>query len=263
MNTVISRDGTKIAYDRLGKGPALILVDGAMCTRNSGAKPELARLLATRFTVYSYDRRGRGDSGDTLPYAAVREIEDIGALVDDAGVTAGLFGHSSGACLALEATVQLGSRIGKLAMYEPPYNDDPSVKQPWATYLEQLAQALADGRRGDAAVLFMRYVGVPEQQIAGLRQTPFWPAAQAIAPTLAYDHAGVIGPDISVPAGLAARVRVPALVLDGDASLPFMHGTAATLSQAMPRGQQRTLAGQTHDIDAGVLAPVLLEFFGS
>ena len=109
----------------------------------------------------------------------------------------------------------------------------------------------------------MRYVGVPEDQIAGMRQTPFWPAAQAIAPTLAYDHAGVIGRDISVPAGLAARVQAPALVLDGSASLPFMHGTAATLSQAMPHGRQRTLADQTHDMDAGVLAPVLLEFFGS
>jgi pimeloyl-ACP methyl ester carboxylesterase len=263
MNIVISQDGTKIAYDKLGDGPALILVDAAMCTRNSGAKPDLARLLAAHFTVYSYDRRGRGDSGDTLPYAAAREIEDIGALADDAGGTAYLFGYSSGACLALEAAVNLGGRIGKLAMYEPPYNDDPSVKQPWARYLERLTQALADGRRGDAVALFMRYVGVPEDQIDGMRQTPFWPAAQAIAPTLAYDHAGVIGGDVSVPAGLAGRVLVPALVLNGDASLPFMHGTAVTLSQAMPDGRQRTLAGQTHDIDAGVLAPVLVEFFGS
>jgi pimeloyl-ACP methyl ester carboxylesterase len=263
MNIIISQDGTKIAYDRLGDGPALILVDAAMCTRNSGAKPDLARLLAAHFTVYSYDRRGRGDSGDTLPYAAAREIEDIGALVDDAGGAAYLFGYSSGACLALEAAVSLGGRIGKLAMYEPPYNDDPSVKQPWATYLEQLTQALADGRRGDAAALFMRYVGVPEDQIDGMRQTPFWPAAQAIAPTLAYDHAGVIGGDISVPAGVAASVLAPALVLNGGASLPFMHDTAITLSQAMPDGRQRTLAGQTHDIDAGVLAPVLVEFFGS
>jgi pimeloyl-ACP methyl ester carboxylesterase len=263
MNIIISQDGTKIAYDRLGDGPALILVDAAMCTRNSGAKPDLARLLAAHFTVYSYDRRGRGDSGDTLPYAAAREIEDIGALVDDAGGAAYLFGYSSGACLALEAAVSLGGRIGKLAMYEPPYNDDPSVKQPWAAYLEQLTQALADGRRGDAAALFMRYVGVPEDQIDGMRQTPFWPAAQAIAPTLAYDHAGVIGGDISVPAGVAASVLAPALVLNGGASLPFMHDTAVTLSQAMPDGRQRTLAGQTHDIDAGVLAPVLVEFFGS
>lgn len=262
MDIVISADGTKIAYDKLGAGPALILVDGAMCTRSSGAKPELATQLAAHFTVYSYDRRGRGDSGDTLPYAAAREIEDIGALIDDAGGTAYLFGHSSGGCLALETAVRLGGTVGKLAMYEPPYNDDPPVKEAWARYLEQLTQALADGRRGDAVVLFMRYVGVPEDQISGMRQTPFWPAAQAIAPTLAYDHAGVIGADPSVPAGPAAGVLVPALVLDGSASFPFMHETAATLSRAMPQGRQRTLAGQTHDIDPGALAPALVEFFG-
>jgi pimeloyl-ACP methyl ester carboxylesterase len=263
MNIIISEDGTKIACDKLGDGPALILVDGAMCTRSSGAKPELARLLAAHFTVYSYDRRGRGDSGDTLPYAAGREIEDIEALANDAGGTAYLFGHSSGACLALEAAVELGSKIGKLAMYDPPYNDDPAAQRAWGIYIEELTQALADGRRGDAVALFMRYVGMPGDQIDGMRQTPFWPSAEAIAPTLAYDHAGVMGKDGSVPTGLAARVRVPALVMDGGAGIPFMHDTAVALSRAMPRAQHRTLEGQTHDIDPGSLAPVLVEFFGS
>ena len=124
MNTISSPDGTKIAYDPEGTGPALILIDGAMCTRSSGAKPELVSLVSRHFTVYSYDRRGRGDSGDTLPYAADREIEDIEALIDDAGGTAYLFGHSSGACLALETAVKLGSKVTGLAMYDAPYNDD-------------------------------------------------------------------------------------------------------------------------------------------
>jgi len=263
MNTISSPDGTKIAYDSAGAGPALILIDGAMCTRSSGAKPELAGLLARHFTVYSYDRRGRGDSGDTLPYAADREIEDIGALIDDAGGTAYLFGHSSGGCLALEAAVKLGSKVAGLAMYDPPYNDDPAARRAWSEYIRQLSGALADGRRGDAVALFMKYVGMPEAQIDGMRQTPFWPAAEAIAPTLAYDHAGVIGADCRVPTGLAARAGMPALVLSGGASFPFMNDTAAALSRTMPHARHRTLDGQTHDMNPAVLGPVLAEFFGS
>jgi pimeloyl-ACP methyl ester carboxylesterase len=263
MNTISSPDGTKIAYDQEGTGPALILIDGAMCTRSSGAKPELVSLVSRHFTVYSYDRRGRGDSGDTLPYAADREIEDIEALIGDAGGTAYLFGHSSGACLALEAAVKLGSKVTGLAMYDAPYNDDASARQAWREYLRQLTGALAAGHRGDAVALFMRYVGMPDAQIEGMRQTPFWPAAEAIAPTLAYDHAGVMGEDASVPTGLAARADVPALVISGGAGPPFMNDTAAALSRAMPHAQHRILEGQTHDMNPAVLGPLLVEFFGS
>src|SRR6267378_605765 len=135
MDKVRSKDGTSIAFDKQGHGPALILVDGAMGTRSGGTKPEIARLLAEHFTVYAYDRRGRGDSGDTKPYAVEREIEDIDALIDRAGGSAHLFGHSSGGCLALDATVQLGDRVTKLAMYEAPYNDDPEAQKVWAEYI--------------------------------------------------------------------------------------------------------------------------------
>jgi hypothetical protein len=159
--------------------------------------------------------------------------------------------------------VKLGSKVTGLAMYDPPYDDDPAAGQAWREYIKHLTTALAEGHRGDAVALFMRYVGMPDGQIDGMRRTPFWPAAEAIAPTLGYDHAGVIGEDNSVPTGLAARVAVPALVIDGGASLPFMHDTARTLSQAMPHARQRTLEGQTHDINPGVLAPVLVEFFRS
>ncbi len=262
MNIVNSADGTKIAYDKQGEGPALILVDGALCSRSSGSKPELVNLLAPHFTVYSYDRRGRGDSGDTLPYAVEREIEDIGTLIDDAGGTASLYGHSSGASLALDATVKLG-KVDKLAMYEAPYDDDPAAQQAWHVYLRQLTEALAADRRGDAAALFMRYVGTPAEQVDGMRQAPFWPSFEAIAPTLAYDHTAIQGPDNSVPTERAARVGVPALVLHGSASPPFMGATARTLSQVMPHAQLRTLDGQTHQVDPGVLTPVLVEFFAA
>jgi pimeloyl-ACP methyl ester carboxylesterase len=263
MNITNSADGTKIVYDAAGDGPALILVDGAMCTRSSGSKPELVSLLSRHFTVYSYDRRGRGDSGDTLPYALDREIEDIETLIDNAGGTAYLFGHSSGACLVLESALKLGGKVAGIALYDPPYNDDPVARQAWREYIRQLTAALAEGRRGDAVALFMRYVGMPDSQIDGMRQTPFWPAAEAIAPTLAYDHAGAVGEAGSVPTGRAARVLAPALVMNGGASFPFMADTARTLSQAMPHAQHRTLEGQTHDMVPEVLAPVLVEFFGS
>jgi pimeloyl-ACP methyl ester carboxylesterase len=258
MNIVTSHDGTKIAYDRRGQGPAVIFVEGALCAR--GSKADLAALLAPHFTVYTYDRRGRGDSGDTRPYAVDREIEDIAALVGEAGGTASLYGHSSGAALALRAAVTLGSAVPKIALYEAPYNDDPAAQRAWATYLRQLNEALEGGRRGDAVALFMALVGMPAEQIDGARQAPFWPAMEAIAPTLAYDHAGAMGGDGSVPVALAARAGAPALVLYGDASLPFMPATARTLSQAMPNARLRVLEGETHDVNPAVLAPVLTEF---
>lgn len=258
--TVTSRDSTTIAYDRQGEGPAVILVAGALCTRLSWG-PELSRLLAPHFTVYNYDRRGRGDSGDTQPYAVEREIEDIDALIAVAGGSACLYGHSSGAALILEAASRLGDRVEKLALYEAPYNDDPAARQAWGRYIAQLTDALAADRRGDAVALFMRCVGMPDDQIAGMRRAPMWPMLEAIAPTLAYDHTALLGGDAAVPTERAASVRVPALVMHGGASYPFMRDTAHALGRAMPHAQVRTLEDQTHDVDLAVLAPVLAAFF--
>lgn len=263
METVRSSDRTTIAYDRAGAGPALIVVDGAMCTRSTGTKPQLVDLLAAHFTVLSYDRRGRGDSGDTRAYAVEREIEDIEALIDETGPTAHLYGHSSGGCLALDAARQLSGKIGKLAMYDAPYNDDPAAQKAWAEYIEQLTAALADDRRGDAAALFMRYVGMPAEQVDAMRQTPFWPSAEAIAPTLAYDHTGIMGKYGSVPVEEAAQVSVPTLVLYGTASPPFMAETARTLSSVLPDAELRGLHGQDHNVDPAVLAPVLTAFLSA
>jgi pimeloyl-ACP methyl ester carboxylesterase len=260
MNTLSSSDGTTIAYDKQGEGPTLILVDGALTVHSSGSGSELVKLLAPHFTVCGFDRRGRGESGDTLPYTVDREIDDIEALIDRAGGPAFLYGHSSGGPLAMRAAIRLGRKVSKIAMYEPPYNNDPDAQEPWRQYLRQLRQALAQGRRGDAVALFMRLVGTPAERVDGMRRTSSWPAIEAVAPTLAYD-AAVLGESWSVPAELAARVSVPPLVMAGDASLWFMPDAARVLSQVIPQGRLRTLEGQTHEVNPGVLAPVLVEFF--
>jgi pimeloyl-ACP methyl ester carboxylesterase len=262
MKTVISKDGTPIAFDQSGQGPALILVAGALCARLSWSGPELAKLLAPHFTVYNYDRRGRGDSGDTKPYAVTREVEDIEVLIDEAGGSAYLYGHSSGGALVLEASRQLGGeKVKKLAIYEVPYNDDHGAKLAWRAYIQQLTELLAANRRGDAVALFMQFVGMPGEQIEGMRRSPAWPSLEAIAPTLAYDHTAILSEDVGVPTRRAAQVRVPTLLMNGGASFPFMYETARTLSQAIPHAQMRTLEGQDHGLADEVLAPVLEAFF--
>lgn len=263
MNKVTSKDDTQIAYETKGSGSAVILVDGALCYRSFGPMSHLAELLAPHFTVYTYDRRGRGESSNSKPYAVEREVEDLEALIQAAGGSAFVYGISSGACLALESAIKLGKNIRKLAMYEPPYNSEKAALQAWKDYRKQLAELLAAGRRGDAAALFMQFVGTPTEQVNGMRQAPVWPMFEAVAPTLAYD-AAAMGEDRSAPVNRAANVSVPVLVMDGGANLafmPFMHATATTLAKAIPHAQQRTLEGQTHDVNLEILAPVLVEFF--
>jgi len=189
MHVVTSKDGTNIAYDKQGEGQAVILVAGALCARLSWSGPELSRLLSPHFTVFNYDRRGRGDSGDTKPYAVEREIEDIEALIDEAGGTASLYGHSSGGALTMETAIKLGDKsVKKLAMYEVPYNDDVNAQRAWREYIKKLTELLTTDRRGDAVALFMKSTGTPDEQIEGMRHAPFWQALESIAPTLAYDH---------------------------------------------------------------------------
>jgi pimeloyl-ACP methyl ester carboxylesterase len=263
MRTVTSKDGTRIAFDQWGEGPLVILVDGALQYRafNQGMV-QLATLLAPHFTVFHYDRRGRGDSGDTQPYAVQREIEDIEALIDEGGGSAFVYGISSGAALAMEAAVELQDKIRKLAMYEAPYNSDATARQASQEYGRQLNELLAEGRGGDAVALFMMLVGLPADQVPEMHKHPLWPVFEKVAPTLAYD-AAILGEDASVPTARAARVGMPALVMDGGASYPFMHVAATALTSAMPHAQHRTLQGQTHEVAAEALAPVLIEFFSA
>jgi pimeloyl-ACP methyl ester carboxylesterase len=266
MEKVISKDGTVIVFDKLGKGPALILVAGSFEQRameSETAQLAAQPILAEHFTVFHYDRRGRGDSTDTQPYAVAREVEDIEALIDEAGGSAFVSGISSGAILAMEAAIQLGDKVKKLALYEPPYNfSDGNTGQFLKKFRKQFEQALAEGRRGDAVGHFLEMLGMPPEELGGMRQLPMWPMWEAIAPTFGYD-AALMGEDGSVPIERAARIAVPALIMNGGASFPSMHQTAAALAAAIPHARHRTLEGQTHEVSAEVLAPVLVEFFHS
>ncbi len=259
MNQVTSKDGTLIAFDRLGHGPAVILVSGGSVDRSSNAA--LAAQLSEQFTVFNYDRRGRGPSGDTLPYAVAREIEDIAAVADAAGGTAYLFGSSSGAALALEAARELPGKISKLALWEPPYILDPARRPP-ADTAKIYRDFVAAGRRGDAAQYFMeKVVGMPPEFVAGARGQPWWPAQEALAHTLEYD-ATVMG-DYSLPEEHIKAVTIPTVVLDGGASFPFIQETAEAVGKLLPDAQHQTLEGQTHNVDAAVLAPALAAFFNA
>jgi pimeloyl-ACP methyl ester carboxylesterase len=256
METVTSRDGTTIAYDRIGQGPPVVLVCGGSVDRTSNAG--LAQHLAADFTVLNYDRRGRGGSGDTLPYAIEREVEDIEAVIDAAGGSACLWGSSSGAVLALIAA---GSDVPvtKLALWEPPFVPD-ELPRPPEDQVSQYETMIAEGRRGDAVEYFMtKVIGMPSEVVAGARTQPWWAATEALAHTLAYD-ARIMG-DYRVPHDRAASVKVPTMVIAGGADFPWMRQTAQTLAAALPDGEVRILEGQGHDVDPGVLAPVLSEFF--
>jgi pimeloyl-ACP methyl ester carboxylesterase len=262
MSIVVSKDGTEIAYDREGAGAAVVLVDGALGTRTTFTKPELVRLLAQKFTVYNYDRRGRGESGDAEPYAVAREVEDLEALIVAAGGTAFVYGHSSGAALGLEAALALGQRVKALAMYEAPYNDDGAAQERRKKYVRELEVLLAEGRREDAVLLFLGHLQIPSQQVDMMHGLPLWGEFEAAAPTLAYD-AAILGETGRVPAERAALLEVPVLVMNGGASHPFMAETARTLSKVMPQAQLRELNGQTHGANPTVLAPVLAQFFSA
>ncbi len=256
METVTSDDGTTIAFDRLGEGPPVVLVCGGSVDRMSNAS--LATLLGERFTVFNYDRRGRGDSGDTPPYAVEREVEDIDAVIDAAGGSTFLYGTSSGAALALEAAAS-GLDITKLALWEPPYVPEDGPRPP-ADTAKTYTELVAAGRRGDAVEYFMsKVVGLPDEFVAQARSAPFWAAQEALAHTLAYD--ATIMSDYSVPMERAASIKVPTIVLAGGTSFPWMTETAAALAGALPNGQVRTLEGQTHDVAPEAMAPVLEEFF--
>lgn len=257
MDTVISKDGTIITYDRMGQGAPVILVSGALVDRQ--ASQPLAETLKQHFTIFNYDRRGRGASGDTLPYAVEREIEDINALIDAAGGSAFLCGFSSGAALALEAAAS-GLAIRKLALWEPPYIVAGSRPYPPADNAKTLIDLIAAGRRGDATEFFMlKVVGLPPEVVADARKQPSWSALEALADTLVYDTT-ILG-DYSLPVVRAARVKTPTLVMAGGADFPWMRASAQALADLIPAAQTRFLDGQAHNVEPAVLAPVLVEFF--
>jgi pimeloyl-ACP methyl ester carboxylesterase len=262
MKTVISKDSTPIAFDQSGQGPALILVDGATATRLAAVS--LAAALAPHFRVFAYDRRGRGESGDTAPYAVEREVEDIDALITEAGGSGFVFGHSSGAVLALEAARLLDGRIEKLAMYEPPFIIDDSRPPVPQDYVQHLNKLIEEGRRSEAVEYFMtNAILVPAEMVAQMKSSSMWPQLEAVAQTIPYDGA-IMGDTMSGnPATLKkwATVTVPTLIMVGGASPAFFHNGAQALVDILPNATSRVLAGQTHGPADDVLAPALVEFF--
>jgi pimeloyl-ACP methyl ester carboxylesterase len=261
MDKVTSRDGTPIAFDRLGDGPPVIVVCGAMCDR--ALMRPTAEELAKHFTVFNYDRRGRGDSRDTTPYAVQREIEDIGALVAEAGGTASIYGHSSGAGLALHAAAA-GLPIAKIVLHEPPFSpDEEEWRRRSREYGESLGTILAEDHRGDAVELFMTMVGTPQEMVDQMRIEPWWAGLEAIAPTLAYDSA-VMGDSSrggTIPTDVVGDVSVPALVLCGGASPEWMIEVGRQVADVLPDGRHGVLEGQEHVVPPEVLVPVLKDLF--
>jgi pimeloyl-ACP methyl ester carboxylesterase len=254
---VTSTDGTKIAFDTAGDGPPLIIVSGALSQRAALINDPLVAALAKHFTVYIYDRRGRGQSTDTLPYAVDREIEDLGALVDHAGDSAYLFGVSSGAALALQAAAKLGpTKVTRLALYEPPYGQPAAA---FATQKQKVSELVETGEPGDAASYFLTAIGTPPEALEDMKRTAPWEGMKKIDFTLAYDYA-VLG-DGAVPAATARAVTVPTLVIDGEKTMPFIGPAADRLAELMPRARRETLAGQTHQVNADATAPLLVDFF--
>jgi pimeloyl-ACP methyl ester carboxylesterase len=264
MDTVTSADGTRISYDSVGDGPPLILVAGATQYRAvDQTTPELQRRLAEGgYTVINYDRRGRGESGDTVPYAPEREFEDLQALVAAAGGEAAVYGMSSGAILAVEAAAR-GVRMSKLVMYEPPCLLDRDGPEPIDDYVETLEAFTRAGKPGDAMAYFLEVVAeMPAEEIEQFRASPAWPAFEAVGHTIAYD--GRIMDPFSggepIPSGRWSSATQPTLVIAGGDSPEWMQGVAAKVAEALPAGEGRILPGQTHEFDPAVLAPAMLEF---
>lgn len=252
---VRSRDGTEIAFERFGTGPGLILVDAAGHYRAFSSFEELIGLLASDFTVYHYDRRGRGVSTDTAPYSVEREVEDLAALIEEAGGSAYLYGFSSGALLAVNAAAS-GLAVSKLALLEPPIGSEED-RAAQSAFTAELAELVEAGRRDAAVEYFLSSIGVPSEVLSGMRGTASWSAMEAVAHTLVYDS--MISKATSLQ--LLASVTVPALVLDSEASSDDLTGMAARVAGRMPNGSHRSLPGEWHGVSDEILAPVLTEFF--
>ncbi len=258
VKTVRSADGTTIAFDRFGDGPPLILVVGAFCDRSTPRA--LAELLHGDFAVFTYDRRGRGASGDTPPYSVEREIEDLDAVISETGAAPFVFGHSSGAVLALEAAAR-GLPMSKLVVYEPPYIVDDTRARP-DELGERVSALIASGHRSVAMKLFLTEgPEVPPGAIAAMEASPGWSHMEAMAHTLPYDLA--ICGDQFIPRGRLANIQVPTLALSGGESPDWARNAVDAVAAAIPRAQHASLDGQTHGVADDVIAPVLVHFFSS
>lgn len=255
MPTVTSNDGTEIAFDRIGEGPAVVIVGGVLGDRSQQAP--VANLLGSQFSVINFDRRGHGESGFTAPYSAEREAEDLAAVVDVAGGEACVYATSGCAVIALHAAAS-GVPIRRLALWEPPFIVDGSRPEVRPDYLDELEALLAKDRRGDMVALFLtEAAGIPVALVEQLRQSPFWSAQEAFAHTLIYD-ATMMG-DYSIPV-TAGSANAPTLVLDG-ATAPWLTSAADKLAKVLPDARRQSLAGQQHNVEPDAIAPALATYF--
>ncbi|GAA0372001.1 alpha/beta hydrolase [Bacillus horti] len=260
MKTVQSKDGTVLAYDMFGSGPALIFITGATCFRTFEPVIHDAQIFAQAFTVYNYDRRGRGDSGNTLPYRIEREIEDIEAMIDTAGGAAYLYGHSSGAILALEAAMELGDKVKKLVIYDPPYVHDETYQKEFKELSDKLSMLLDSGKKEEAILLFLTDptgVGIPGEVVTGMQQLPHWKTMVALAPTLVYDTAIA---SRYAPIKQVSQFTTPTHIIVGEHSPTSMHEIAAQLSEGMPHAKYSKLTGQDHLVDPEQILESLTSF---
>ena len=263
MSTVKSADGTTIAFDAIGEGRPLIMIDGATAHRAvNPSNAEVAKLLSDEFRTYAYDRRGRGESTDTKPYAIQREIEDLAALIEDAGEPVILFGWSSGALLALDAAAA-GLPVTALALFEPPVVTDDGRPPLPADYVERLEASVGAGRPDEAVELFMTAAAnMPAEFVDMVRGTPIWTGVEEIAGTIAYDGR-IMGTTMSgnpLPADRWAAVNVPVLVMHGDATPPYLQAGAEAVAELLPTARLLPVTGENHNVEPPVLAPVLRSF---
>jgi pimeloyl-ACP methyl ester carboxylesterase len=264
MSTVQSSDGTAIAYTKSGDGPALILVDGALCHREFGPSKDLAAELEPSFTVYRYDRRGRGQSGDTQPWSVEREVDDLAALIEEAGGSAFVYGISSGAALALEAADRIPG-IERVAGYEPPFAMDDSAPRMPDDFVPRMDEHVAAGRPGEAAKMFMRHVGAPRVFLAVMPLLPMWKKLKGVAHTLPNDMRIVERESAGRPPepGRWGSLTAPTLMMAGGKSDEWMQNAARAVADALPNAEYRTIEGQNHMLKAKAIAPVLVEYFGT
>lgn len=257
-SAVKSKDGTTIAYDELGRGPSLVIVNGALSVRNFVFARKIAEELAKSFTVYNYDRRGRGDSTDHADYSVVKEVDDVAAVCKAAGGKPFVVGFSSGAALALEAAAS-GVPMAGLYAYEPPYTRaDPNDKTD-ADFREKLEAFRASGQRDEAVSYFMRTVGVPGFGVAIMKLFPMWKVMRGVAHTLPYDAAVMDG--FKVPVQRLAKVKVPTVVANGEKTAPALKMAAAAAADAVPKAQHRVVPKANHGIKPKAIASELTAVF--
>ena len=260
MKTVLSKDGTRIAYDVYGEGQPIIMVGGTMNSRVFAPAPG-AELLGKYFAVYDYDRRGRGDSENNQPYDPDIEIEDIAALIEAAGGRAALCGFSAGGALAMKAAIELGpEKVTKLAMYESPFTSDPVVLKEWQDYGKKLHQAVKSGEVDDMVMAFVSLVHAEDQVEALRKDKALWQKLSKLAPTLMYDYQ-IIGPTKIISNDMLAKIETPTLVLCGGDSGPKVIADTEHIASLIPHGTSKVLPGQSHSVESEAIASALRNFF--